>query len=396
MRNKIKIALLAFVMTIVNNSCTEPYELKSNIFEKVLVIEATIINELKHQEVNLSRSFRLNENSGSNFESGATVKIISSDGTLYLFEELNQKYISIDEFEPAQNVSYQLFITTADGKNYTSTSETITAVNQIESVNTTVETKDGERGVQISVNSYDPTNSSKFYRFTYEETYKVIAPKWSPNKITIDNNNNVTIVPRDDPETRICYKTQGSKEILIENTSLLSEDRILNFPIRFISKNDYTIANRYSILVKQYIQNYASYAFYKNLKKFSENGGLLSQTQPGFFYGNINSIDDSNEKVIGFFDVATVSTKRIFFNYDEIFPDELAPGYYDDCEVFYFDSLDFEVPGNPSTNFWALKGHHNSGKLVYYYNQGRYFYMVKPICGDCTSYASNVIPTFWQ
>ena len=389
---KIKIILALIAATIVSNSCTEPYELKTNIFEKILVVEATIINELKHQEVNLSRSFRLNENSGSNFESGATVKIISSDGTLYLFEELNQKYISIDEFEPAQNVSYQLFITTADGKSYTSTSETVTAINELESINTTVQINNGVRGVQISANSYDPTNSSKYYRFTYEETYKVIAPKWSPNKVTFDSDNNLIISLRDDPETRVCYKTEESKTILIENTTLLSEDRILNFPIRFISQDDYTIANRYSILVKQYIQNYASYAFYKNLKKFSENGGLLSQNQPGFFYGNITSIDDANEKVIGFFDVATVSSKRIFFNYDDIFPGELFPDYFTNCITREFD-LNSEDANN---NLFALKSYINSGQLIYFTGGFPNITMVEPVCGDCTSYASNVIPSFWQ
>ena len=259
----------------------------------------------------------------------------------------------------------------------------------------TAATVNGVNGVQIAVNSFDPSNTSKYYRYTYEETYKVIVPRWSPNKLTFNSDNTITISLRDDPQTRVCYTTNASNKIIITSTNELTEDRVNNFPVRFIPQDDYTIANRYSILVKQYIQNFETYNFYKILKNFSNSGNILSQIQPGFIYGNIQCTNNPNEKVIGIFDVASVSEKRIFFNYEEIFPGQLFPDYLDTCEIKEYDSSCFGVTC-PANGFFALKSGYQTGKLVFYQSEGVVFKMVKPICGDCTSFSSNIIPPFWQ
>ena len=48
------------------------------------------------------------------------------------------------------------------------------------------------------------------------------------------------------------------------------------------------------------------------------------------------SVNNSNEKVLGFFDVSSVSSKRLFFNFREVFPSNLIPGppYFIDCNLF--------------------------------------------------------------
>jgi hypothetical protein len=56
------------------------------------------------------------------------------------------------------------------------------------------------------------------------------------------------------------------------------------------------------------------------LKELSGSDGILSQNQPGFFFGNIKSVENPNEKVIGYFEVSSVSSQRIFFNYEDVFP----------------------------------------------------------------------------
>jgi hypothetical protein len=52
------------------------------------------------------------------------------------------------------------------------------------------------------------------------------------------------------------FHNKKSDKIILTSTNDLSEDRVI-FPVRFIKDSDYTIANRYSILVKQYVQNLA-------------------------------------------------------------------------------------------------------------------------------------------
>ena len=372
-------------------SCVDPYHLETDTFEDAIVIEATLTNELKKQEIKLSRTYRFEEN-GPTFETGARVFVADDQGTNYEFQELNGRYVSVSEFQAVPGRKYKLTIITSTGNTYSSTDEMLSNVNPIGNVVASATSKDGQEGVQISVNSYDPTGNSKYYRFEYEETYKIVAPYHSDFKAVVVDAETVEVQPRTGGETRICYTTKNSEKATLTSTASFSEDRVTNLPIRFIRKDDYIITSRYSILVKQYIQNLASYTFYKTLQDISNNGSLLSQTQPGFFSGNISSENDPNEKVIGFFDVASVSSQRIFFNFHDIFPGAPFPPYVTDCSFVVLNSLDFSRdPGEG----YQLISFINTKQLVYYSNAGPIYTMVAPECGDCTTFSSNIIPEFW-
>ncbi|MQP25465.1 DUF4249 family protein [Flavobacterium sp. LMO8] len=392
---KIQNILLLVVILVACNACTEPYALQSSNYQNYLVVEATLTNGLKKQEVKLTRTYRLEEREPT-AEQNATVKVFGDDGSVFLFEEENEKYVSVDEFEPLPNVAYRLEIETENGKRYISTEQILPSISELESVVAIRKTNDlGTDGVEIQANSFDPTNSSKFYRFTFEETYKVIVPYWSPNKLTFNPDNSITISLRDNPETRTCYSNDKSRTIILENTINFQEDRILNFPVHFIPQSDYKIANRYSILVSQYIHNATSFEFYKILKSISEEGSNLSQVQPGLIPSNVTCIEQPNEIVVGLFDIATVSSVRIFFDYEDVFPGELSPEYPYTCEITEFDSSCFGITC-PASGFNALKNAYQTGKLIFYQNNGPYYKMVKPVCGDCNSFSSNIIPSFWQ
>jgi hypothetical protein len=395
-------------------SCTTPYYYQTNSFEHAIVIEATLTNELKKQEIKLSRTYKFEED-GPIFETEADVYITDNLENQYSFEEVDQKYISTSEFQALPDRNYQLHITTKDGKSYSSTNEKLTTVNEIETVAPVVTTKEGDLGIEITVNSFDPTNTSKYYRYEYEETYKIIAPRWVsteaiaryfPPGSTLEGE---IILKQRETETRTCYSTKKSDHIILTNTNNLSEDRV-NFPLRFISSSDYIIMNRYSIFVKQYVQNFAAHTFYQTLKDISGSESILSQTQPGFFAGNIKSDDNSNEKVIGFFDVSSVSNKRIFFNFSDLFPAEPTPKYPYNCpditdsnKLEYVFKYCFATPG-PCRGLAVLgnlivrnsvyyNGHNKFGVVP---SDGSVDIQMYPIqCGDCTSFSSNIKPTFW-
>ncbi len=384
---KIKIPIL-LLLFIILNSCSEQYVLQTNTFEDAIVVEATITNEFKKQEIKISRTYRF-EDTEPKFETGATVYITDDLGNQYLFEEEAESYISVNAFQASPGRFYKLNITTNQGKTYTSTTETLTTINEINNITTNIVTKDGERGVQINVDSFDPNFASKYYRYEYEEAYKIIAPKWVRNKAIVTGPEQIGIQPIS-TETKTCYSIKKSTDIMLSNTTDLNEDRE-NFPIRFISNQNYIITHRYSILVKRYVENLAAYTFYKTLKEISASGSVLSQNQPGFFYGNIKSVENPNEKAIGFFEVASISTKRIFFNYTDIFPQEPLPPYYNKCEelVLYFC---FGLPPCVGDGMiQAIEAH----TLTYYYNDGIIYHMYEAPCGDCTTFSSNIKPLFW-
>jgi hypothetical protein len=385
---------ILFCFTI--SSCTEQYVFKTSTFESILVVQATITNEYKKQEIKITKSYRLEEN-GPTTEEGANVYITDSDNNNYKFEleKISGLYVSNNEFQAIPGKTYQLNITTKEGKSYSSAVETLTPVNEIQ-VEPKVETIDGERGVQIVVSSYDPEAKTKFYRYEYDETYKVVAPDWKSDKLIVapfltDGHPDFLVVPREG-ESRVCFTTKKSDDLLLINNSGLSEDRI-NYPIRFIDIKNPILNQRYTIIVRQYIQNLESYAYYKTLKSLSTSKSIFSQVQPGFNYGNLKSNDSPDEKIVGFFEVSSISSKRIFFNFRDIFPTDSYPPFYTNCTpAKYLKCWDAKGCGGNKV-LSLITGAQTEGV---YYGQDRDSYIFVPSpCGDCTSISSNIKPLFW-
>ena len=395
--------LTSFLFLLILFGCTEPYVLQTSNFEEALVIEATISNEFKKQQIKLSKTYRLEEN-GPSFVENATVTVEDDLGNVYDFVEGDEIYESVNPFEAIPGRKYKLTIVT-NGKVYTSTQETLTQVNPIENVEVKDITIGDVRGAEIKVKSFDPTSSCKYYRYEYEETYKIIAPKWRPYVVTVNSTTKDLIFTPRTSEARTCYSTVKSNELLLHSTTNLTEDRV-DFKVRFIPVDNPIIMHRYSILVKQYVQNLESYTYYNTLKTISGSDGILSQNQPGFFSGNITCTNNPNEKVLGFFDVSSVSSQRIFFNFEDVFPATQQPGYFYDC---YDNCLEpdplicagvynycFDVSPNTTCKGNIVENTLNSVPQPFlFYSGPNPVYLVPQPCGDCTTFSSNVVPPFW-
>ncbi|OMQ08401.1 DUF4249 domain-containing protein [[Flexibacter] sp. ATCC 35103] len=404
-----KILLHRFLVTIMLASifsCTTPYNYQTNGFEDAIVVEATITNEYKNQEIKLSRTYKLEEKT-PNFESKAVVYVTDDIGNKYEFKESNESYISLTQFQAAANRTYQLHILTKDGRSYISSSEKLPQETQIDKLEAKAVTKNEQLGVEITVSSTDPTNNSRYYKYEYEETYKIVAPKWYYVKAVPvffepgSTPKGKVVFEERTEEARICFSNQQSNELILTNTNQLTEDKVTDFPVRFISSKDPIIKNRYSILVKQYVQTLAAHTFYETLKEISSTGSILSQTQPGFFYGNIQPVDNPGEKVIGFFNVSSYSEKRLFFNFADVFPGKPFPAYQYDCpapipeleiENYLYTYCFGQSPicqGNLILNLLA------TGTRSYFPDESGAYILYPIECGDCTSFSSNIKPSFW-
>jgi len=372
------------------SSCIEPFEGAVNSFEDVLVVNATLTNENKKQEVLLTRSFRFEEDVAP-AEKNAEVMVRTDDGDQYVFKEVGPgKYQSNTAFAAEMNKEYTLTILTADGQSYVSSSMKLpvqsTSIDNVYAERTT--NNDGVEGMGIFVDSFDPSSSSNYYRHEYIETFKIIAPAWTPFDIVVLNEGvstfNVAIILRE-REERTCYGTNPSRTIQVASTLALSEDRLTKYNVRFIERDNYILTHRYSVLVRQYVQSPEAFSYYETLRGLSQtSGNVFSEDQPGFLAGNIFSVENPTENVAGFFEVATVAQQRIFFDYEDFFPNEAPPPYISDC-----------TPFSPSSE--GTLGERDLANLIYadairYYAPGQ---VVTDRCGDCTVLGSNVVPDFW-
>ncbi|NQY05025.1 MAG: DUF4249 domain-containing protein, partial [Flavobacteriaceae bacterium] len=326
---KVLLSLMALFLA----SCLEEFDFQTETFESAIVVEATITNEFKNHTVLITRTFRFEED-GPSAESNANVTVVSNTNT-YTFQETTPGvYVSTTPFSAQAGIDYQLLITTSDGRNYQSATTQLTNVTQIDTIEANrITNDDGENGMQITVDSFDPTGNSKYYRYTYEETYKIIAPLWSPldaQPSTDPGSCDLSFLPRVE-ENRTCFASNNSNSIILTDTTDFIEDRVSGFEVRFLDSNNYIISHRYSILVYQYVQSLEAYTFYRTLRDLSSSESLFNQNQPGFFAGNVTSVSNENEKVIGFFEVSSVDSERIFFNYADFYPNEPLPDYVISC-----------------------------------------------------------------
>ncbi len=394
MGSKRKYGFLILIPTILFlYGCVEPFDAETETFESIIVIEATLTNEKTHQKVKLSRASMLEENRRI-AESNAQVSITDGSQNEYVFNEIEPGiYSSNNEFGAQPGIIYQLFVNTNDGRSYVSGTSQLQVQNtdEIEELyadRTNNET--GQEGISVFIDNLSSEPDAKYYRYEYEETYRVIAPFWIANDLVEmpEGSSQLVLLPKQ-KEEKTCYRTEKSNTIILANTNVFSENRLTRFPIRFIDRESYISANRYSILVKQFVLSREAYTFYETLRDFSGSESLFSENQPGFFKGNIISKTNSDEKVVGFFDVSGVSEKRIFFEHSDFYPQGPSPDFVDDC---LFDAPRYDV----------LIDQLRTGGIRYFSEntnpqpmEGPYL-VVADLCGDCTVFGSNMVPDFWE
>ncbi len=397
---EVKKLFFLLLLSIGFSNCVEEFEFKNETFESILIINARITDELKHQEIRLSRTFRFEEEGPAN-ESGAEVIIKDNKGNEYVFKDTGEGiYHSENEFMAISGLEYQLSIKTTDGRSYISNTSVLPSKSTIQNVYAEHRINDdGIGGMAILVDTFDPTGNATFYGYEYEEAYRIKAPMWFHSDVVklefVDNE--IVYMSDDRPEgERICYQENKPKTLQIINTTALGEDRINGYQIRFIGQEQIEIAERYSILVKQFVQSREVHGFYQTLSNFSESESIFSQVQPGFLTGNISSESDPDELVLGIFDISSVSSKRIFVDRLDIY-DRFTPKFKYSCQEFIPDEVFEDLP--PRLVFERMNELVLETNILKLYKEPSFFdpkiIFINRVCGDCTTIGESTPPDFW-
>ncbi len=401
MKNFILYFLGFSLLLLSYTQCTEPYKLESTNFEEALVVEGLITNKLSYQKIKLSRVIKLEEDD-STTEQNAQVWVEDSNQNRYDFSESELgAYSSNEEFKAEANTAYKLFIQTADGNQYESREEFLTPESIIDNLYAEEVTLNGVNGVQVYVDSGENVELAKYFRYKYDETFKIVTPYsiYLDVDIEVSNpySNYIINVYNSTEQKQVCYTTKPQEEIIQVNNVNSIGNNIKKFPVRFIKATDFMLSERYSVLVKQYVQSYDAYNYYKTLKELGSVVSLLVETQSGFVHGNISNRDNSNEKVIGFFEVSSIDSKRIFFKYSDF--NFVKPHYPYICEIDTFDYRNNGGGGDPNERvhlYNRLVLYNPPWELLEVYFNDNIYVLLKPQCGNCTTFSSNVKPEFWE
>lgn len=428
--------LLYLVLLLSVSGCIEVFDIDPEIndSESTLIVEATLTNEMKKQKIFLSRpsdfaSVNVEDSiydpvvklrpipSTVVYEPNAMVIVNDDTGNEYRFSESSPgTYTSETAFAAEQGINYELEVITADGTAYRSTPESYQGSSQIDDVYPIRDfNEEGKEGVYIYVDGSSSDPDAKYYRYTYEETYKIIAPEWRKEDFVLSNYDpcalplityDLDIVERENEFGKVCYGKQVSADIIQNSTLNLQNNKIVRFPVRFLDRNNYIISHRYSILVKQYVQSSNAYNFYRILNSFSSSESVFSSIQPGVLEGNVSAEDNPDKKVLGFFELTPVVEKRVYFNYVDLFPNEPLPNYAIGC---------FPRSAPEAHVSYCFTGMVGGGcplsivesvniNLISYYGindgtvgicPGPYVFTYRA-CGDCTVLGASEVPDFWM
>ena len=380
--------LATMILVGLFSGCVEPIEIQTESYENALVIEGIITNEVSNQVILISRTYELAE-SGPSKERNATVQVIGNSN-IYEFRETEPgRYVSVQAFRAEQGVQYTLDIVTADGKQYSSEAEELPQSSDLNLLYAQKNTYGGETGVAILVDVEGPQDTSGYYLFDYVETYKIVSPYQINLDLKVIDGEFVEVEKT--REEAICYTTEASKEVLLANTNAQAENDLNANLIKFIPRESYKTAHRYSILVRQFAISAETYSYYQTLRDFSESENLFSQNQLGLINGNVFSVSHPDEPVVGMFSVAGVSEERIFFNFEDFYNrDDFLPNAHVECEVLFPPTMT-----RPQREW--IGEQLEVGSLKYFgFEMGGGYRFAKSGCLDCTKYGSNVAPDFWE
>ena len=314
-------------------SCTQPFEIESFDFERVIVVDGLVTDEDKNHHVLLSYTRPIGETEIDPL-SNATVWVQEVGGVKMAYSEQSAGIYHSDlSFAGAPGKQYQLHFVTSNGEEYASIPVSLTKSPPIDSIYdqyATVSVEDDANqnsGIQFFLDTHDDQGQAKYFRYEWQEDYKILSPY--PSQYIYNDEDST--YKRRESQVHICYSGSNSKQVLIGSSIGSTVNRLVQFPVVFVSGKLDKLRQRYALLVKQYAISESAYGFYRKLKESNESGGSLFDKQQGTITGNVTSVDDPTVTVLGFFDVAGVSTKRTFFNNNELDPRLGIPPYRYQC-----------------------------------------------------------------
>jgi hypothetical protein len=397
-------------ITILVCTCIDPYTPDLKGYASLLTVDALITDANTSCIVKLNTTMQ-NQNNVPPAVSDAIVYLTDDKGnTTTLINKGNGIYkTDSSEFRGFVGRTYVLHISTKDGQEYVSDPCLMYPVSEIDNVyfekdqqltNNATQSLDG---ISIYLDSKEGDNN-QYYRWAYEETWKFRVPY--PKKYNY--------IKGDDPDfpsfTKVkdvkefCWNSNLSDEILIKWIRDGHSEKIKKQPIFFIpTAKSKRLLSQYTALVKQYSISKNEYDFWDNLNQVNETGNDIFARQPYTVLSNLHNLKDPNERVLGFFQVSSISTKRVNIVYDQVGYLGL-PFYSDPCESWQLDPSFYNTQCMCPPPTWDMVYEKMSVLSPYIFSEpiidksGVLLKLVftTPECADCELSGSHTEPDFWK
>ena len=235
----------------------------------------------------------------------------------------------------------------------------------------------------VEVTTHNDQEGKLYCKWNYTEN-------WESNAVFIpvlDFNPNTNILRaleiEEIAERSYCFSEAVSSDIRIANTEKLAENIISKTVVKHIANTDLRASGLYAISVTQKALDKDGYQYWETLKRnIGETGGIFS-AQPTELVGNIRSVTNENEKVVGYISVSTSAKMMAFIDWG-------STGFFKTECVYFTMKID------PKYFIKELKTHfYNGYRPVFMPETGELLYISTLQCTDCRSYSNSTKPDFW-
>ena len=356
-----------------------------------LVVDG-FINGNGATRLKLSRTLNIAATSAPAPEKGARVFIVDNTGARYALREKSSGFYQSDSLllNPARQ--YQLSIATGNGPATAASYESDLVPLKVTPPIDRLSWRYANSQAQILLDTHDPTAQTRYYRWSFSETFQFTAAYESHLEYI-----NGTIQDRVTP-IYTCWRTENPSVIQQASSAQLSQDALLQQQVLTVPDHAEKLRIRYSVLVSQYAETAAEFAYYEVLRKNTEAVGTVNDPLPSQLTGNVHRVG-SAEPVLGFVGAHTVQTKRLFINNQDL---QLPANWhfdspYDQCGlgieylcdpygncIIYPKAVTFALPSNTPTEL----SYDAAGNIDGYRGS-------TTSCVDCRTRGTNVKPSFW-
>lgn len=413
MKEGYKILLYGMLFITVSMSCRKPYVPPAiSAPNSYLVVEGIVDAGSDSTFIKLSRTVKLSGKTTLNPVVNATVAVQGDQNVSYPLTYLNNGIYYFAGLNLDNNHKYRVYIKTSDGKQYVSDYEPVLNSPPIDSLTFDAAGSIGGPGMNVYVNTHDPSNKVQYFRWDYDETWEFNTAFESYFK-----SNGDTVLDRDIINDNIyyCWRSDTSSTLVLGTTVKLSKSVISHSLITSIPSGSEKVGLDYSILVRQYALTSDAYNFYTNLKKNTEQLGSIFDAQPSEISGNIHCVNDPTEPVIGYISVGSIASVRLFVKKYQLPFWIINPSPYTGCQLA-------PDPANPNKGaccfFHAVEPDGAIVNQVNLYINYNYTHLTDPLipvniieppgqpplgytaaereCVDCTLRGTNKKPSYWK
>ncbi len=347
-----------YLLLLLPLACIDPFEVEVPEGPQLLTVEGFLTTSPGPHIIKLSRSATY----GSAFEGlvrpvrDATVIVRDDLGNVaFLAEDLDERgnYLTPEGFRAVVGRTYTLQIQLIEGNVYTSLPERIESVPEIknlgyEIVRIPVEGETNDRsGVQLVVDVDDPADQDNFYFWRTGPSTFII--KTRPDLFFI----RPPAADDRDPDPKDCCDTCFQTEFFSNAGIYVANDDNFNglttrIPAGFIEDDGIRFVETHRAEISQISISAEAYRFLRLVRQQTEISGSVFDPPPANIRGNMISLDDPEEVVLGYFMAGAEAKEEIYIQASEMEFRQPAAQILDDCRVLPNTTTDTPSDWDPN------------------------------------------------